>query len=165
MKISWPLLTMMMTTMTTMTTAASPRKFVGTYLIRGVERLDPGIPDSQRLRVVTLTKDGNFFSTSQQLFFLSFDEGQGTWKETGHNEITAVSIQMSYNSGTLRLIGASKIVYVLTFGDKENGRFQTVTGGTVSGDRFDIGQNPLNPDEPPISDFSVGISEGQRVVE
>ncbi len=72
---------------------------------------------------------------------------------------------MRYNSGTLELIGASKIVYVLTFGDKENGRFQTVTGGMVSGDRFDIGQNPLNPDETPFSFFSEGISEGQRVVE
>ncbi len=141
------------------------KEFVGTYLIRGVEPLVADIPDSQRLRVVTLTKDGNFFSTSQQLVFLSFDDDRGTWKETGHNEITTVSIQMSYDSSTLELIGASKIVYVLTFGDKENGRFQTVTGGTVSGERFALGQNPLNPTEPPISMFSVGISEGQRVVE
>jgi len=165
MKISWPLLTMMTTmmTMTTMTTAASPRKFVGTYLIRGVELLDTNTPNSQRLRVVTLTKDGNFFSTSQQLVFLSFDDDQGTWKKTGHNEITTVSIQMRYDSSTLALIGASKIVYVLTFGDKENGRFQTVTGGTVSGERFEVGQNPLT--DTPISTFSEGISEGQRIVE
>ena len=141
------------------------KKFVGTYLIRGVEPLDPDIPDSQRLRLVTLTRDGNFFSTSQQLVFLSFDDVGGTWKETGHNEITTVGIEMSYDSSTLELIGASKIVYVLTFGDKEKGRFQTVTGGTVSVERFALGQNPLNPTEPPISMFSVGISEGQRVVE
>ncbi len=141
------------------------KEFVGTYLIRGVEPLDPDIPDSQRLRVVTLTRDGNFFSTSQQLVFLSFDDVRGTWKETGHNEITTVSIQMAYDSSTLELIGASRIVYVLTFGDKENGRFQTVTGGTVSGERFALGQDPLNPTEEPISMFFVGISEGQRVVE
>ncbi len=139
-------------------------EFVGTYLIRGVEPLVPNISNSQRLRVVTLTKDGNFFSKSQQLVFLSFDDGRGTWKVTGHNEITTVSIQMSYDSSTLKLIGAAKIVYVLTFRDKENGRFQTVTGGTVSGERFALGQNPLNPTKPPIRMFSVGISAGQRVV-
>ena len=141
------------------------KKFVGTYLIRGVEPLVPGIPDSQRLRVVTLTKDGNFFSTSQQLVFLGFDDDKGTWKKTGHNEITTVSIQMAYDSNTLELIGATRVVYVLTFADKENGRFQTVTGGTVSGERFALGQNPLELTETPISMFSVGISEGQRVVE
>ncbi len=161
MKISWPLLTMMTTmmTMTTMTTAASPRKFVGTYLIRGVELLDTNTPNSQRLRVVTLTKDGNFFSTSQQLVFLSFDDDRGTWKETGHNEITTVSIQMSYDSSTLELIGATKVLYVLTFGDEENGRFQTVTGGSVSVERFVLGQNPLT--DTTSDTFSVGISEGQ----
>ena len=141
------------------------KKFVGTYLITDVEPLVPDIADSQRLRVVTLTKGGNFFSTAQQLVFLGFDDDRGTWKETGRNEITTVSIQMAYDSSTLELIGATKVVYVLTFGDEENGRFQTVTGGTVSGERFALGQNPLNPTEPPISMFSEGISEGQRIVE
>ncbi len=141
------------------------KQFVGTYLIRGVEPLFSDIPDSQRLRVVTLTKDGNFLATSQKTIFLSFDDDSGTWEKTGNNEITTVSIQFRYDDSTLDLLGTSRVVYVLTFGDKENGRFQTVTGGTVSGERFALGQDPLNPTEEPISMFSVGISEGQRVVE
>ncbi len=112
---------------------------------------------------MTLTKDGNFLATSQKTIFLSFDDDSGTWEKTGNNEITTVSIQFRYDDSTLDLLGTSRIVYVLTFGDKENGKFQTVTGGSVSGEGFPPGQNPLNPTEPPDFMFSVGISGGQRV--
>ena len=134
--------------------------FVGTYLLRN----QPGgnFPDG-RQRLVTLHKDGNFTSLSQQSLFLGFEEGKGTWEKTGQNEITSLSISFSYDADG-NPTGAFVDTYTLTFGDKDKGKYQTVTGGNVSGDRFPLGVNPLDPgDIDPISSFSLDVVDGQRV--
>lgn len=139
----------------------SNRAFVGTYLLTDEADI-PNFPGIPRQRLVTLSKDGNFFSTVQRQTFVNFDDDRGTWKRTDRNEITAVSISFDYDVNTGVPTGATRDVYVMIFASKERGKFQTVIGGNVTGEGYELGRNPLDPDEIPIFMFSVDFT-GQRV--
>ena len=127
------------------------RKFTGTYW---------WVEDSSFQRVSTITKDGAFSSVSQAGPFLGFTTGLGSAKRTGKNEITARKIDFDFDSdGTPT--GVTRIVFVMTFADKKQGKFQTVSG-SLFGETFEPDQNPLDPTEPPTNTFSFTYT-GQRV--
>ena len=88
-----------------------------------------------------------------------FSNQQGVWKRVGTREIRTTVLDLSYDFETGDFLGMTAASYDLQF-DKT---FQTVTG-TVEGNIYSPGIDPLNPgDAEPIGEFSDTF-EAQRVI-
>ncbi len=119
------------------------------------------IQDDKFQRVLSLDRSGNVFQVSNQQPLIGFTSGQGVWEQTGPNRVTARIIDFDYELEGGKPIGPALIVYDLTFTESVSGKYQKVSG-SFSGEVFGIGQNALNPTEPPIRTFGIGF-KGQRV--
>lgn len=132
-------------------------RIAGTYLV--VREPDAGIS-----RILTIFADGNLSSIQSSQFNGGaggggFSNQQGAWKRVGPREIRATVLDLSYDFETGNFLGIAVASYSLQF-DKT---FQTVTG-TVEGNVYSPGIDPLNPgDAEPIDEFSDAF-EAQRVV-
>lgn len=132
-------------------------RIAGTYLV--VREPDAGIS-----RILTIFADGNLSSIQSVQFNGGaggggFSNQQGAWKRVGPHEIRATVLDLSYDFETGNFLGIAVASYSLQF-DKT---FQTVTG-TVEGNVYSPGIDPLNPgDAEPIDEFSDAF-EAQRVV-
>jgi hypothetical protein len=132
-------------------------RIAGTYLV--VREPDAGIS-----RILTIFADGNL-SSIQSIQFNGgaggggFSNQQGVWERVGTREIRSTILDLSYDFETGDFLGMTVASYSLQF-DKT---FQTVTG-TVEGNIFSPGIDPMNPgDAEPIDEFSDTF-EAQRVV-
>ena len=132
-------------------------RIAGTYLV--VREPDAGIS-----RILTIFADGNL-SSIQSIQFNGgaggggFSNQQGVWKRVGPREIRATVLDLSYDFETGNFLGMAVASYRLQF-DKT---FRAVTG-TVEGNIFSPGIDPLDPgDAEPIDEFSDTF-EAQRVV-
>lgn len=132
-------------------------RIAGTYLV--VREPDAGIS-----RILTIFADGNLSSIQSVQFNGGaggggFSNQQGAWKRVGPREIRATVLDLSYDFETGNFLGIAVASYSLQF-DKT---FQAVTG-TVEGNVYSPGIDPLNPgDAEPIDEFSDTF-EAQRVV-
>ncbi|MBI5795231.1 MAG: hypothetical protein HZA47_02810 [Planctomycetes bacterium] len=132
-------------------------RIVGTYIVARE-------PDAGTSRILTIFADGNL-SSIQSIQFNGgaagggFSNQQGVWKRVGPREIRATVLDLSYDFQTGDFLGMTAASYDLQF-DKT---FQAVTG-TVAGNIFSPGIDPLNPgDAEPIDEFSDTF-EAQRVI-
>ena len=132
-------------------------RIAGTYIVARE-------PDAGNSRILTIFADGNL-SSIQSIQFSGgaggggFSNQQGAWKRVGPREIRATALDLSYDFETGDFLGMAVASYDLQF-DKT---FQTVTG-TVEGNIYSPGIDPLNPgDAEPIDEFSDAF-EAQRVV-
>jgi len=127
------------------------QKTAGTYL---------WVEDGSSQRVVTIARDGGFTSVRQTASEFGFTDGLGSARRTGKNEVTATQIDFNFaTDGTPTAV--TRVVFTMTFADKEKGKFQTVSG-SVLGESFDPDENPLEPSGPPTSTFGFTFT-GQRV--
>lgn len=132
-------------------------RIAGTYIV--ARETDAGIS-----RILTIFADGNLSSIQSIQFNAGagggwFSNQQGAWKRAGPREIRATVFDLSYGSQTGDFLGIAVAGYDLQF-DKT---FQTVTG-TVEGNIYSPGIDPLNPgDAEPIDEFSDTF-EAQRIV-
>ena len=121
-------------------------------------------PDAGPSRILTIFADGNLSSIQSSQFNGGaggggFSNQQGVWKRVGPHEIRATVLDLSYDFETGNFLGMAVASYSLQF-DKT---FRAVTG-TVEGNIFSPGIDPLNPgDAKPIDEFSDAF-EAQRVV-
>lgn len=121
-------------------------------------------PDAGPSRILTIFADGNLSSIQSSQFNGGaggggFSNQQGAWKRVGPREIRATVLDLSYDFETGNFLGIAVASYSLQF-DKT---FRAVTG-TVEGNVFSPGIDPLNPgDAEPIDEFSDAF-EAQRVV-
>ena len=128
-------------------------RIAGTYIVARE-------PDAGTSRILTIFADGNL-SSIQSIQFNggAFSNQQGVWKRVGPREIRATVLDLSYDFETGNFLGMAVASYGLQF-DKT---FRAVTG-TVEGNIFSPGIDPLNPgDAEPIDEFSDAF-EAQRVV-
>ncbi len=126
------------------------KKIAGTYLA----------VEDDAAQTLQISEDGNLsFIFSIQFIgsggFLdeSFSNTFGSWKRTGKREITATTVDLSFETGDGTFIGVASATYVLKF-DRE---FQTANV-TCEGAIFDPGVNPFDANAEPISgsEFDCG---------
>jgi hypothetical protein len=112
-------------------------------------------------RIMTLTEDQNWFSTSSlqadQISGHLFSDQQGVWRRTGRLEITATVLDFDFDAkGSLN--GIARICCVVIF----DAHFRKVHG-RYSGEIFAPGVNPLDlGDNKPIDRFEATFT-GERV--
>lgn len=70
-------------------------------------------------------------------------------------------IDFNFALGDNKPTGPASIIYRMTFSDPVSGKCQKVRGN-YTGESFAFGQNPLDPDKPPIRKFGIGF-KGQRI--
>ena len=126
-------------------------RFVGTYL---------WVEDESFQRVVTLHRDGTFSSISQAGPTFGFTGGLGSATQTGKREITATQIDFNFDADG-NATGVTRAVFVMTFDEKRGGRFQTVQG-SLAGETFAPGEDPLDPASTPADTFEFDYV-GERV--
>ena len=117
--------------------------------------------DDKFQRVITFEPGGGIFQVSDQQTLLGFSGGQGTWKQTGADTVSARVIDFSFDRKTGERIGPTVIKYDFKFSDKTFGKFQSVTG-SFSGATYPVGDNPLRPAKKPFAKFSIGF-KGERI--
>ena len=93
--------------------------------------------------------------------FLGFTSGHGAWEQTGPDTVVARVVDFNLHLDSGKPTGSALVVYTLTFAGLESGKYQGVSGNYV-GKSYAVGQNPLNPTEPPIRTFGVDFT-GQRI--
>lgn len=128
------------------------RAIEGSYLL---------IQDDEYQRVLSFDRGGTVSQVSEQQPLLGFTSGQGAWEQTGPDTVVARVIDFNFGLDDGKPTGASLIVYTLTFSEPLSGNYQQITG-TYAGKNFAVGQNPLNPAEPPAREFGIGFT-GQRI--
>jgi len=119
-------------------------RIAGTYLIREDE-------DPTNQRIVTLTSDGNWLSVHELQQELRFTDQQGVWKKTGRREMTAKVLNFNYAPGGDSPTGVTRIRFDVTFMSD----FQEVSG-EMFGETFEPGENPLDPEGPPLDTACAG---------
>jgi hypothetical protein len=127
------------------------KKMAGTYL---------WVEDGDSQRVVTIARGGTFSSVSQAASEYGFTDGLGSAKRTGRNEITASQIDFNYDADGVPT-GVTRVIFSMTFSDKEEGQFQAVAGSLL-GKTYEVEDNPLDPSAEPRSTFTFSFS-GRRV--
>lgn len=113
-------------------------------------------------RTITLTTDETFFSVSSEQNNFGFTDGQGAWKRSGDQEVTAKMLDFDFNLMTGVATGVTAVDFVITFADEEDEKFQTCTG-TLQARQFAFDQNPLDPNETPINVFDPDTFTCQRI--
>jgi hypothetical protein len=114
-------------------------------------------------RIVTITADGNFFSISQESPKFGFSDGQGAWKRLGSQQkITARILDFDFDTTTGKRLSVTRVTFTLTFSEKVNGKFQTVSGELLA-EQFALDQNPLDPNAEPFNTFPLTSFTGQRI--
>ena len=130
-------------------------KIAGTYLAVMVDGA----------QVLQISRDGNLsfifsiqFSNSGVLGE-SFSDTLGSWKKTGQREITAGTVNLAFQSGSV-FFGVAATTYVIKFDQK----FQTGTV-TCQGRIFPPGVDPFHPEAIPIanSEFTCPGIEFHRI--
>ena len=129
-------------------------KIAGTYLaVMG-----------DRSLVLQISQDGNLsiifsiqFSTGGVLG-ASFSDTLGSWKKTGTREITAATVDLTFQSGSGLFIGVAATTYVIKFDQK----FRTGTT-TCEGRIFAPGVDPFHPGAIPIAEFTCPGIEFHRI--
>ncbi len=136
---------------------SGPGKFeeriAGTYLIK----FDREDEDPTFQRIVTLTADGNWLSVDLHQEEIRFMDQQGVYKRTGRREITAKVLNFNYAPGGGFPTGVTRLRFDVTF----TSDFQELSG-EMFGETFEPGENPLDPEGPPLDTFEATF-EGQRV--
>jgi hypothetical protein len=126
-------------------------KVAGTYLVAR----DPADGPS---RILTIYADGNLSSIQSIQFSegagpegnAGFSDQQGAWKKGGNQQIQATVLDLEYDLSDGTFLGTARAHYVLEFDED----FQTVEG-TVEGEVFEPGVDPLHPGEAaPIAQFT-----------
>lgn len=131
-----------------------PKSVTGTYLITISQN---GSVASRSL--ITLDGVGNFFAVDSNQsgvpgVFNAFSDAQGAWKCTGNREITATTLNFSYQGDEgPASIGRSN--YRVTFNPKSR-----AVQGTITLRFFAINANPLEDNAPVAGTFTF---TGQRV--
>ena len=113
-------------------------------------------------QVLQISQDGNLsfifsiqFSTGGVLGE-SFSDTLGSWKKTGQREITAGTVNLSFQSFGPGFIGVAATTNIMKFDQK----FQTGTM-TCQGRIFPPGVDPFQPGAPiPNSEFTCGGPQG-----
>ncbi len=119
------------------------KKIAGTYL--GTQK--------DAAQILQIGEDGNLsFIFSIQFsggaVDFPFSDTLGSWKKTGNREITATTVDLTFESGNGTFVGVAATTYVIRFDKK----FQTANV-TSEGAIFPPGVNPfLDPDADPIPD-------------
>jgi hypothetical protein len=124
-------------------------KIAGTYL---------AVMDDRSL-VLQISQDGNLSFIFSIQFSIggalgaSFSDTIGSWKKTGQREITAGTVNMTFQGGTGFFIGTAATTYVIKFDQK----FRTGTV-TCQGSIFPRGVDPFQRGAIPIanSEFTCG---------
>lgn len=128
------------------------------------------IQDDEFQRILSFDQGGNVAQVSDKEASIGFTSGQGTWRRTGEDEVTATIIDFGFNIEDGSPSGPTVLVYVLAFADEvapgpddwgRERKFQSLRG-TFSGKQYAVGQNPLAPTEPPTREFKNGLT-GQRI--
>ena len=108
-------------------------------------------------RIVTLTSEGRWLSVASTEPAFLFSNQQGEWTKTGSREITATFLNFNANAdGTER--GVTKAVVTMSF----SAGFELVEG-SITAETFAAGENPIDPQSPPLFGFGVDFV-GQRLV-
>ena len=119
------------------------------------------IQDDEYQRVLSFDRGGTVSQVSEQQPLMGFTSGQGAWEQTGPETVVARVIDFNFGLDDGKPTGTSLLVYKLTFSDPVAGKFQQITGA-YAGKNFAVGQNPLNPAEPPAREFGISFT-GQRI--
>jgi len=119
------------------------------------------IQDDEYQRVLAFDRGGTVSQVSEQQPLLGFTSGEGAWEQTGPDTVIARVVDFNFSLDDGKPTGTSLIVYTLTLSELVSGKYQQVTG-TFAGKNFAVGQNPLNPAEPPAREFGMGFT-GQRI--
>ena len=117
--------------------------------------------DDKFLRVITFEPGGGIFQVSDQQTLIGFSGGQGTWRQSAPDTVSARVIDFSFDKKTGKRIGPSVLTYEFKFSDQKSGKFQSVTG-SFSGVTYPAGDNPLRPAKKPVTKFSIGF-KGERI--
>ena len=132
------------------------RQLAGTYLLREL------VPDDDRiyLRLVTLMADGTWISSHayQQSRDFGFTVQQGVWQLKGLREILAKVIDFNYEQDGGDPVGITRIGFMMEWSEDHR-----KVCGTMYGERYHLGQNPLKTDEIPYASFGNSFT-GQRVL-
>ena len=107
-------------------------------------------------RIVTLTSEGRWLSIDSTEPAFLYSNQQGDWKKTGKREITATILNFNHNANGSES-GVTKAVVVMSF----SSNFEFVEG-TITAETFAAGENPLDPQSPPLFGFTVDFV-GQRL--
>ena len=117
--------------------------------------------DDKYQRVITLDRSGTVSQIANLESVIGFTAGQGAWMETGTGTVKAQVIDFAFNKTDGSPIGPARIVYEFSFSEEAAGKYQVVTG-SLSGQQFQTGENPLDKTAKPIGTFEVGFN-GQRI--
>jgi hypothetical protein len=112
-------------------------------------------------RIISFERGGNATHVSNQQSLIGFTTGKGAWKEIGPGRVRARVIDFNFNQANGEPMGSAVIIYELTFTGLKDGRYQSV-GGSLTGEQYTAGQNPLSPTEAPARKFGIGF-KGQRI--
>ena len=112
--------------------------------------------------ILQISRDGNL-SFIQSIQFSGgvlgepFSDSLGSWKKTGTREISAATVDLTFQSGSGSFIGVAATTYVIKFDQK----FQTGTV-TCQGRIFPPGVDPFHRGAIPIanSEFTCGGPQG-----
>ena len=119
------------------------------------------LQDDKFQRILSLDRAGTITQVSDQEPLIGFTAGLGAWQQTGPDSVRARVIDFSYEVDGGKPSGPALIIYDLTFSDLADGKYQMVSG-LYAGEQFAVGQDPLNPSEPPIRSFGIAF-KGQRI--
>lgn len=112
-------------------------------------------------RVLSFDHSGNVFDVSDLETVYGFSSAIGAWEHTGPHSATARTIDFNFDIKTGKRTGPAVTVYDLTFGDLVQGEYQTVSG-SLSGNQYQPGQDPLAPTKAPIRTFEISFT-GKRI--
>lgn len=117
--------------------------------------------DNGSQRVIALTRGGTVSTVASGEQRGGYTSGLGTWEMTGSDSIVARIIDFNFDRDSGTPIGTAMSVYTLKFDGLEQGRYDRFSG-SFAGQQFAIGQDPLNPTEPPVRSFGRSFT-GQRI--
>ena len=143
---------------------AESKNFVGTYFTLGSE------DDIESPVIVQIGKDGTYNTVfgiqgTGLVGGINFTDDVGTWKKTGRNEITAITVSVEYTPRTEsspgELVGNCIADHVITFSNKVD-QFQDIDV-TISGRCYAPEVNPADPEDAPVNVEFTGSFQGKRV--
>jgi len=112
-------------------------------------------------RVVSFDRSGNAIQASALETVVGFTSGVGAWESTGPDSAKARLVNFNFNTDTGQPMGSAMVTYDLTFGDLDQGKYQSVTG-SISGGQYEVGQDPLAPTKEPYRTFDFTVT-GKRI--
>jgi hypothetical protein len=112
-------------------------------------------------RVLSFDRSGNAVIAADLESAYGFTTGIGAWEQTGPDSAKARILDFNYKHDTGQPAGPAITDYEFTFSDLVQGKYRTFTG-TLSGNQYDTGQDPLAPTSDPVREFDTPFT-GKRI--